>query len=420
MKKENHYDIIIVGAGVSGLVAATKCEQSGFSTLLIEAADEVGGRVQTDTVDGFTLERGFQVLIDTYEKAKELLDFEALDLKSFQPGAKIFDEKGSFSIADPTRKIAALPSTALSRVGSLSDKIKMLTLSKKLQTKTLTEVFEGERQTTLNYLKDFGFSEKIIDNFFRPFFGGIFLERELATDAAMFRFVFRNFSKGSACIPANGMGEIPKQLKAKLKSTEIRLNTKVAKINHDPSIELADGSIIKASKIIIACNPDHLLTQIDHPILWNHTTTMYFSGEKNLPLLNGTIGLDARKTSSINNFARHDEVVPNCAPSDKSLWSVTLRGNQKPDEVKGDLAAILHVDESRFEFLKLYHIKHALPKVDMPALDLPAEQTQVTQHIHLAGDYLTNASIDGAMRSGERAAQAITETLELIPGLNME
>ena len=420
MKNENQFDVIIVGAGVAGLVAAKKCEELNYSVLLLEADDQVGGRVQTDQIGGFNLERGFQVLIDTYEKAKELLDFESLNLHKFQPGARIYDERGSFSIADPMRKITALPRTALSRVGSVSDKLKMLSLSQKLQAQSLDEVFEGKRQATLNYLKEYGFSDKIIQNFFKPFFGGIFLERELSTDAAMFRFVFRNFSKGSACLPADGMGEIPKQLLDKLTSTKIRLDTKVAKVNQKPSIELADGSIIEAGKIIIACNPDHLLTQLDQELQWNHTTTMYFSGEKNLPLLKGTIGLDARKKSSINNFARHDEVVPNCAPSDRSLWSVTLREEQKEGEVKRDLAAILKVEPSRFEFLKSYHIKHALPKVDIPTLDLPAEQTQISQHVHLAGDYLTNASIDGAMRAGESAAKAVTETLELIPRLDAE
>lgn len=414
MEHKNHYDVIIVGAGVAGLTAALKCEESGYSTLLIDTDTDVGGRVQTDEIEGFTLERGFQVLIDTYEKANELLDFDLLNLQKFQPGARIYDENGSFSIADPIRKLSALPSTALSRVGSLSDKLKMLQLSRKLQAKSVAEVFEGERQSTLNYLRDFGFSDKIIENFFRPFFGGIFLERELTTDAAMFRFVFRNFSKGSACIPAKGMGEIPKQLRDKLKSTEVRLNSKVVKINQDPSIELEDGSIIESHKIIIACSPDNLLPQIDQPLSWNRTTTMYFSGKKDLPHLNGMIGLDARQKSSINNFARHDEVIADCAPFDKSLWSVTLRGECSSDEVKKDLAALLQIDKGDFEFLKLYHIEYALPIVEKPALDLPAEQTQLTQHIHLAGDYLTNASIDGAMRSGESASRAVSETLDVM------
>lgn len=414
MKNETQYDVIIFGAGVAGLVAAKKCEESDLSILLIDADSEVGGRVQSDQVEGFTLERGFQVLIDTYEKAEELLDFDALSLKKFEPGAKIYDDKGSFSIGDPLRKPSALLSTAFSRVGTFSDKLKMLSLSKKLQSKSLSEVFEGKRQPTLDYLRDFGFSEKIIQNFFKPFFGGIFLERELSTDAAMFRFVFRNFSKGSACIPAKGMGEIPRQLQADLKKTEIKLNTKIVKVNQDPSIELADGSIIKASKIIVACNPDHLLPQMDHPIVWNHTTTMYFSGEKSLPSMSCTIGLDTRVKSSINNFARHDEVVPQSAPSDRSLWSVTVRGPQKPSEVQRDLASLLNVQSSQLHFLKQYDIPYALPRVLSPALTLPPEQSMVTDHIHLAGDYLTNASIDGAMRSGEIAALAVSETLHLV------
>jgi len=414
MKNENQYDVIIVGAGVAGLVAAKKCEEKGYTTLLVDADGDVGGRIQTDTVDGFILERGFQVLIDTYEKAEELLDFEALSLQRFEPGAKIYDEKGSFSIADPLRKVSALPSTALSRVGSFSDKLKLLSLSKKLQSNSLIEVFEGKRQTTLDYLTDYGFSDKIIQNFFKPFFGGIFLERELSTDAAMFRFVFRNFSEGSACIPAKGMGEIPNQLKSDLKTTEIRLHTQVSKVNQDPSIELTDGSVIKTKKIIIATNPDLLLPQIDHPIVWNHTTTMYFGGEKSLPSMNCTLGLDARKNSSVNNFARHDEVVPKCAPSDRSLWSVTLRGTQEPEEVKSDLAELLHVKADQLHFIKQYKIPHALPRVDSPALTLPPEQSMLTEHIHLAGDYLTNASIDGAMRSGEIAAMAVSETLDVL------
>ena len=414
MKNETQYDVIIVGAGVAGLVAAKKCEGSGLSTLLIDADGKLGGRVQTDKIEGFTLERGFQVIIDTYEKAKEILDFEALSLQKFEPGAKIYDEKGSFSIADPLRKASALPSMLLSRVGSFSDKLKMLSLSRKLQSYSLTEVFQGKRQTTLDYLREFGFSEKIIHNFFKPFFGGIFLERNLSTDAAMFRFVFRNFSKGNACLPAKGMGEIPNQLRDYLHKTEIKLKAKIAKVNHEPSVEFDDGSTLSARKIIIACNPAPLLSQIDHPIVWNHTTTMYFSGEKSLPSMNRTIGLDARIESSINNFARHDEVVPQSAPSDRSLWSVTVRGAQKPKEVQRDLADLLKILPKELQFLKQYNIPYALPRVESPALTLPPEQSMVTEHIHLAGDYLTNASIDGAMRSGEIAAMAVTETLDLL------
>lgn len=414
MENENQYDVIIVGAGMAGLVAAKACEKSGYSTLIIDTEKEVGGRVQTDHVNGFSLERGFQVLIDSYEKASELLNYEKLKLRAFQPGAKIYDEKGSYAISDPLRKITALPETALSRVGSISDKLKMLTLSKNLQARPLDEMFQSKSQSTLAYLKEYGFSGRIIENFFRPFFGGIFLERDLGTDAAMFRFVFRNFSKGNACIPELGMGAIPRQLLAELKKTDFKLHTRVVKVNNDPSVELDDGKCLKAKKVILACNPDFLLPQLDHHISWQKTTTMYFSGEKNLPSMGKLIGLDARKESSINNFARHDEVVSKCAPDDKSLWSVTVRKSQSVEEVKKDLSDLLRIHEHQLEFLQKYDIEHALPVVDNPLLEIPAEQTQVTEHIYLAGDFLTNASIDGAMRSGEKAAQAVIETLNFL------
>jgi phytoene dehydrogenase-like protein len=411
---EKKYDIIIIGAGVSGLAAAFRCEKKGLKTLIIDADEEIGGRIQNDRVEGFNLERGFQVLIDTYEKAKELLDYEQLDLKKFQPGAVIYDENGSYKISDPLRDLLSLPATAFSRVGSLSDKFKLMRLSNDLKKNDLDQLFNEKRLTTYEYLKQLGFSEQIIENFFRPFFGGIFLERKLSTDAGMFRFVFRNFAKGSASLPANGMCEIPAQLRSKLHKTEFLLGKKVENVTQEPAVELENGDIMRCSKLIIACDPSKVLTQLDKKQEWKDTVTMYFSGDANLPKMKARIGLDARKKSTINNFARHDEVVPNCAPAGKSLWSVTLREYATPEEVQRDLAHLLKVEASKIAFLKEYRIPKALPVVESPRLGIPPEQTQITENIYLAGDYLTNSSIDGALRSGESAAEAVIETLDLM------
>ncbi|MCH2214812.1 MAG: FAD-dependent oxidoreductase [Flavobacteriales bacterium] len=408
------YDVVIVGAGAAGLAAAIRCEESGLATLVIESDKKIGGRIRNDLINGFNLEKGFQVLIDSYEKAQELLDYSKLDLKKFAPGAIIFDSNGSYTISDPLRDLSSLPSTALSRVGSFSDKFKLLRLSKELRRLRLDEIFEGTRNSTLQYLREYGFSDRIIENFFRPFFGGVFLERDLATDASMFRFVFRNFSLGNACIPAQGMSQLPEQLRNKLTKTEIRLETTVKKVNHDPSVELSDGTVIRCSKLILACNPNQILKQIDQRQEWKRTTTMYFHSADSLPKMNAKIGLDARANSSINNFARHDEVIPDCAPKGRALWSVTTRRDEHESKVQKDLAHLLRVNKDQLEFLKKYDIPYALPIVERPKLSIPSEQTQVTEHIHLAGDYLTNSSIDGALRSGQAAAKAIAETLEII------
>ncbi len=409
---ETQYDVVIVGAGLAGLTAALESESKGLKTLILEGSDRIGGRVRTDEIDGFLLDRGFQVLIDSYEKAREILDYSKLNLKRFAPGAKIFDEKGSFRIADPLRVPSATFSTLFSRVGTLKDKWKLYQLTKSLQKEKLNDLFPDDHQTTRHFLESYGFSNQIIERFFTPFFGGIFLERELTTSVNMFRFVFRNFSNGDACIPENGMGKIPEQLASRLSKTDIRLNQMVNSISQAPSVVISTGEEIRCKKLIIATNPDNLLGQISDPQEWKSTTTMYFSGSMSLPGMSRLIGLDARKKSSINNFARHDEISQSCVPKGKSLWSVTTRGDQKPRVVLKDLADLLGVSTGELNHLKTYQIPRALPVVKLPKLSVPAEQTQITSHIHLAGDYLTNASIDGAMRAGQEAGIAVSETLE--------
>lgn len=413
MNTDQRYDVIIVGAGISGLTAALRCENAGYRTLLLESDSEVGGRVRSDKVDGFTLDRGFQVIIDSYEKAEELLDFQKLDLCRFAPGARIFDDKGSFKVADPLRRPADSISTSLSRVGSISDKWNILKLAKELQRKNLPDLFSDDGQSTMNYLRLKGFSDRMIENFFRPFFGGIFLERDLKTSSSMFRFVFRNFSLGHACLPAKGMGEIPLFIKSKLANTELRTNFKVKTIYHTPHVELEDGTRFACRKIILACNPEKLLPQLAHELRWNGTITQYFQSSKNAPAMKGMIGLDVRNSSPINNFARHDEISPELAPPDRGLWSVTLRTDSDPSDTAKALSQILKTKSGEFKFIRSYEIGHALPVVDRPKLSIPPEQTQITEHIHLAGDFLTNASIDGAMRAGEAAAVAVSETLEV-------
>jgi phytoene dehydrogenase-like protein len=183
-------DIIIIGAGLAGLVAAKHIEAAGGSPLILEASDRVGGRVKTDVKDGFKLDRGFQVLLTGYAEAQEYLDFAALDLRSFQTGARIFADGRSFLIADPLRDPAQVWRMVFSPVGSLLDKIKMWQLTQQLKRLSPSKNFDHNHVSTLDYLqKEWGFSDRIIRQFFKPFFGGIFLENALLTPASMFRFV---------------------------------------------------------------------------------------------------------------------------------------------------------------------------------------------------------------------------------------
>ena len=403
-------EIIIVGGGLAGLAAAVYCEKKGIPAILLEADNRLGGRIQTDDVAGFQLDRGFQVLLSSYEKANELIDIEALKVGNFMAGAVITDEKGTFRVMDPRRKGSRVIPMLFSRMGGFRDKLRLRKLTKRIKKMSWNEVFADDGMTAMEYLKDIGFTDSMLQSFFIPFYGGIFLENELSTPASMFRFTFKHFTSGVATLPAKGMGSIPQQLASRLKKTEIRLNAGVKRVLRGGIVEMQSGEELVASKIIVACDPRDILPDLAPGMTYRNTTTMYFSAEANLKKMGGTLGLDARSNSPINNYARLDEVVPHYAPVGKSLWSVTLRQHsQNPeDSVRTALAELVGSKPEDFRHLKTYHIDRALPVVQIPRRDIQASETKISDHLYLAGDHVVNASIDGALRSGQRAAEAAT------------
>ena len=223
-------NIAIIGAGVSGLVAALYLENLGYKPTIYEASETVGGRVKSDIFDGYILDHGFQVLLSEYPIAKKYLDYNDLELIPFKSGSYIYKQGKQYIIGDPLRNLSFLGSTFFASIGSVSDKSKIFKLSKKLKNKSIKAIFASVEITTLEYLKDFGFSEVILNDFFIPFFGGIFLEQELATSSRMFEFVFKMFSQGNAVIPKEGMQAIPNQLKSKLKNTNVEFSKRVNQI----------------------------------------------------------------------------------------------------------------------------------------------------------------------------------------------
>jgi phytoene dehydrogenase-like protein len=220
-------DVLVVGAGVSGLVAAVELKRRGYSVLVLEASDAVGGRVRTDSVDGFLLDRGFQVLLTAYPEARRVLDFAALELKEFEPGA-IIRHNGKFHrVADPIRRMRKLLRSAFAPIGTPADKMLVAELRGELLAMEIDQILSEPEESTLVNLREYGFSEKIIERFFRPFLGGIFLDPELATSARMFHFAYRMFAQGMAAISNGGMQAIPRQLAARLDESGIRFHSAV-------------------------------------------------------------------------------------------------------------------------------------------------------------------------------------------------
>src|SRR5579883_1239077 len=187
-------DVLIVGAGLAGLTAAHHLRHHGLDVHVVEASDGVGGRVRTDEVEGFRLDRGFQVLLAAYPECLQTLDYRALDLQAFRPGARVFTGRRLETVADPFREpFEALPSL-FSSVGSLRDKLLVARLRAHVTQGPIAEIWQRPERTIEQYLREFGFSGQMINRFFRPFFGGILLDRQLQPSSRLFEFLFRMFA----------------------------------------------------------------------------------------------------------------------------------------------------------------------------------------------------------------------------------
>lgn len=413
MNRED-YKIHIVGAGISGLIAAKTLESKGYKPTIIEATNHVGGRIKTDVISGYQLDHGFQVLLNSYPKAIEHLDYKALDLQEFLPGATIFSKGKQLTIGDPLRSISLLFPTLLASVGNMSDKVKILKLNSTLKNTTLEAIFESNSTTTLEFLKSKGFSEDIITNFFKPFFSGIFLESNLETSSRMFQFVYKMFGEGLAVLPKSGIGAIPNQLKNGLKATEFVFNTKVSEVN-DTSITLSDGKKIETHFTIITSGASHLISNLKNQDTdWKSCYNLYFEVESKT-ISKPLIGLIADEDAIINNIFFHNS-LETTSKGEKELLSVTVVKNTNLSEtelitqVEQELEKYCNIKTT--SHLKTYHIKQALPNLDNLQYDLAASETQIKPTIFLAGDYLLNGSLNAAMLSGERAAQGLIMALE--------
>jgi len=413
MKKQD-YKIHIIGAGVSGLIASKVLEDNGYKPIIIEAADRAGGRVKTDIVEGYQLDHGFQVLLTAYPSAQKYLNFEALELQHILPGATIFSNGNQKTIGDPLRNISLLFPTLFSGIGTFLDKLKILKLNSLLKKTTLAEIFAKTEKTTLQYLLDFGFSEEMISQFFKPFFSGIFLEPELETSSRMFEFVYKMFGEGFATLPKGGIEAIPKQLKANLKQTTFQFNTKVKSVDDDKII-LEDGTELESDFTIIATEASKLIANLKNKKTeWKSCDTLYF--ETNTRTISKPlIGLIADRDALINNIFYHTSISSK-STGKKELLSVTvvkehgLSSEALKIGVQKELQHYFGIGSYRF--IKHYSIPQALPKLDGLKYEMLPSETKLTNRIFLAGDTQLNGSLNAAMISGERAALNIVQTLK--------
>ena len=406
---------LIIGAGLAGLSCAVRLHENGFPVQVLEKSDGVGGRVRTDQKNGFLLDRGFQVYLDAYPEAGEFLDLEALDLQPFEPGALVWRKGKLREVMDVFRHPSALFSSALQPIGSPIDKLLVAKLRFRLLRKPMEEIWATPEQTTADYLRDFGFSESMIDLFFRGFYGGIFLEDLLVTSSRMFEFTFKMFAEGRATLPARGMQRIPEQLAARLPKGAVETGREITSLE---SRQVSGNGFYHSGRGVILAtdgSSTSALLDRDGSVRWNSTACLYFSTDSP-PLARPIIALKGDREGLVNNVS-----VPTAVSSqygDKPLVSVSVLGDQRetPDleeAVRAELRSWFGPSVDHWTHEETYHVRKALPTKTSGHLK-PVEKTP--EGIYVCGDANTSGSIEGAILSGLRTADHILEESHADPG----
>lgn len=434
--------VIIIGAGIAGLTCAVYLKQAGIDALLLESADGVGGRVRTDLVDGFQLDRGFQILLTAYPEARQLLNYAALDLQCFRSGALIRDQSPNaqvpwMTLLNPFQEPFSVFKTLVSPVGSLADKIRIFELMRRTQELSVNELFRQTPTTTLELLHETGFSERMIERFFRPFFGGVFLEDDLTTSSNFFEFCFRMFFSGDAAVPAQGIGAIPNQLASRLSPEQIRLKTLVRRIDGN-RVVLDSGETLSGRAVVLAVDaaqaavltgktgPGHAASEVRS---FNHTTCTYFAAPKSpdstkIPTKK-LLMLNPHRTSAVHNVAVMSDVAPDYAPGNQAengpaLISVSTQGLETVNEstlterIRLELADWFGPDALSWRHLKTYHLPHALPSYN-PVLNqngngfdpILHQPLKLTESLYQCGDQMAYPSLNAAMQTGREVAELL-------------
>jgi phytoene dehydrogenase-like protein len=404
---------IIVGAGLAGLSCARALDGAGLDITIVEHDHRIGGRVQTDLVDGFRLDRGFQVLLTAYPETRRQLDYDSLRLQPFFPGAVIARNGRFRTLADPWRRPLEGLAAAATGTVSIADGLRMARLRSRVRRRAAENHVGFPERTTLERLRAEGFSEHIIESFFRPFFGGVFLDGELRTSERQLEFVFDMFGAGDIAVPALGMGEITRQLADGLERAELRTGVAVGSIEPG-SVQLADGDRLEADAVVVATDGDAAAELVDgiEPVAWRGVTCCYFAADEP-PLHGPKLVLNGDGRGPVNNLVVMSEVAPETAPPGQALISVTVLGARAPDsldpEVRGQLEEWFGGQVGRWRHLRTYVIEHALPDQRPPR---PAPRSpRLAPGLYVCGDHRADGSINGAMVSGRKAAEAVIEDL---------
>ncbi|KAK9807377.1 hypothetical protein WJX73_009272 [Symbiochloris irregularis] len=423
-----HKEVVIVGAGLAGLSCGLHLHRAGVPFVLLEASDGVGGRVRTDKVDGYLLDRGFQIFLTSYEEAKAVLDYDALDLEPFYAGALVRWQGGFHRVADPLRHPLDGVLSLTNPIGSPPDKVKIGVFRTAQLLSSPERLLAAEETTTMQRLQAEGFSPAIIQRFFQPFLGGIFFDADLNVTSRLFAYVMRCLATGANCLPAQGIGAVSEQLASRLPQTSIHTGQAVQEVRpaadgRPASVTLKGGQSIAADAVVVATEGPTAAKLLSSsaqaspskPEPGVGTACLYYRARQP-PSQEPILYLNGDGKGLINNAQFLSNVAPSYAPAGQSLLSVSTLGTHDElsdqdlsNKIKGELKEWFGAEAEGYQLMRIYRIPFAQPN-QAPPTNFEREVV-LGNGLFVCGDHRASATFNGALTSGRRAAEAVQASL---------
>lgn len=405
-------DVVVVGAGLAGLTCAREVERAGYDVIVLEKADDVGGRVRTDEIDGFRCDRGFQLLNPAYPAVRQLVDVDALDLRSFAAGAALSGPRGFAIVADPRRNPGYLPHTMRSgyvRPGELTK----LGAWAAPAIGSIRKLLETVDEPLAASLDNAGVRGRVRDEILEPFLAGVLAEDRGETSAKFTRLLIRSFAQGTPGVPALGMSALPRQIAGELKR-DVVLSAEVVSLARMGSRwrVVTDGEQYDARAVVVATDPTGAadLAGLEQAPMKGLVTYWFATDEAPTDL--DLIVLDPGRNGPVVNTAVMTNVAPDYGPPGRHVVEATTLAQRPPAteaEVREHLSRMYRTETAHWDLVVVHHVTDALPK-QRPGVSI-RQPVDLGDRLFVAGDHRDTASIQGALVSGRRTAAAVREAL---------
>lgn len=411
--------VVVVGAGLGGLVCARRLLRNGHQVLVFEKDDRVGGRLKTDTVDGFTIDRGFQTFFTAYPYLAREVDYKKLGLKTFVPGCRVV-WNGQLRDIRNDRPLKMV----FSRFLDFTDKFRIKGYSAMLATLSPQQIWLVDDRSAYDELVQNGLEGAVIEKFARPFFGGVFLDRSLGMSHKVMRYVWKMLGEGLAALPAKGMEAIPRQIAESLPEGVVKCDTGVSRVLKEGGktvgVELASGAEIRADAVVLATDLESS-SQLEPSVAdlgRVGCTTLAFEASK-APYPEPMLVVSGNDQGPVNHLAVISNVCPEAAPHGKALVSATVLGipEESDEELAGKVKAQLErwfpgKSVETWRLLNVNRIPFAQYRQDPGFADKIPEPQGNGDGLFFTGEQTTYSSIDGACLSGAQTAAAVSKYLE--------